>query len=112
MTKMNVKTELENLKKDFSELMGFFDNSHANIAFISEKYSEIKAQVNDRLIFLEKEEKVNKLDRYEICFLLPAIREVSLHCTARIGSQNIEQLSSSIYDGEDYCSYWLTALDA
>ncbi|HEH9439785.1 hypothetical protein [Aeromonas sobria] len=112
MTIMNIKTELENLKKDFSELMDLFDNSHANVSLISEKYSEIKVRVNERLIFLEKEEKSNTLNRYEICFLLPAIREVSLHCTARIGSQNIEQLSSSIYDGEDYCSYWLTELDA
>ena len=110
MTKMSVKTELENLKKDFSELMDLFDNSHVNIALISEKYAKIKTLVNDRLVFLEKEEKVKKLNRYEVCFLLPAIREVSLHCTARIGSKNIEQLSSSIYDGEDYCSYWLTAL--
>ncbi len=112
MTKKNVKKELEILKSDFSELMDLFDNSHENSSLISKRYSEIKVQVNERLNFLEKEYKANKLNEIELCFLLPAIREVSLHCTAKIGSKSIEQLSASIYDGEDYSSYWLTALDA
>jgi len=112
MTKKNVKKELEILKSDFSELMDLFDNSHENSSLISKRYSEIKVQVNERLNFLEKEYKANKLNEIELCFLLPAIREVSLHCTAKIGSKNIEQLSASIYDCEDYSSYWLTALDA
>lgn len=79
---------------------------------ISERYSEIKVQVNERLKFLEKKDKANKLNEIELCFLLPALREVSLHCTANIGSKNIEQLNTSIYDSEDYCSFWLTELDA
>ena len=112
MTKTNVKIELESLKSDFSELMDSFDNSHENLSFISKRYSEIKVRVNERLKFLEKEDKAKKLNEIELCFLLPAIREVSLHCTAKIGSKNIEQLSASIYDGEDYSSYWLTELDA
>ncbi|HFG1940673.1 TPA: hypothetical protein ACGF6E_003467 [Vibrio cholerae] len=112
MTKINVKTELESLKKDFSELMALFDDSKSNISLISEKYSEIKVRVNERLKALEKADKANKLSQIEHCFLLPAIREVSLHCTAKIGSKNLEQLSSSIYDGEDYCSHWLTELNA
>lgn len=112
MTKTNIKKELERLKNDFSELIELFNNSHENFSLISERYSEIKVQVNERLKFLEKKDKANKLNEIELCFLLPALREVSLHCTAKTGSKNIEQLNTSIYDGEDYCSFWITELDA
>ncbi|POG21504.1 hypothetical protein C2855_19635 [Aeromonas bestiarum] len=111
MIKSNVKEELESLKKDFSELMALLDDSKINISLISKKYSEIKIRVNDRLKALEKADKTSKLSQIEHCFLLPAVREVSLHCTAKIGSKNLEKLNSSIYDGEGYCSYWLTELN-
>jgi phosphate starvation-inducible protein PhoH len=68
MTKKNVKKELEILKSDFSELMDLFDNSHENLSLISKRYSEIKVQVNERLNFLEKEYKANKLNEIELCF--------------------------------------------
>ncbi|OQJ89561.1 hypothetical protein EM89_023145 [Vibrio parahaemolyticus] len=112
MTKNNVVSELEVLKNDFSDLMALFDNPKQNLPLISEKYSSLKTQVNERLKALEKAEKADKLNQTETNFLLPAIREVSLHCTAKVGATNLEQLSSSIYDGKDYCSYWLTELNA
>ncbi|HDY7997922.1 hypothetical protein BOO91_18765 [Vibrio navarrensis] len=112
MTKCNVKSELETLKQDFADLMALFDNQKQNMPSISRGYSEIKVRVNERLKVLEKADSANQLSETESSFLLPAIREVSLHCTARVGAKNLEQLSSSIYDGEDYCSYWLAELNA
>ena len=58
----------------------------------------------------EKAKKNNRLNEYEGYFLLPCMKKISLSCNARVGSKDKSALSSSIYDGEDYCSYWLTEI--
>jgi len=112
MTEIEVKSELENIKNEFSVLMMLFNESNTDLNYISERYSELKCRVKDRLTDLEKVEKSGKLSEVESSILLPAFREISLHCTARVGSKNSQELRSSIYDGEDYCSYWLAEINA
>ncbi|ENM5900777.1 hypothetical protein DX885_000855 [Vibrio mimicus] len=111
MSNFNVKAELEHLRKDFSELLTLIEHSNLDISQVSTKYSDLKLKVAHRLKTLQEAEKSNKLSPIERHFLLPAIREVRIHCSARIGSQDPEQLISSIYDCEDYCSSWLSKLD-
>ncbi len=111
MTKFNVKSELEAFYKELSELTDLFNDSKNNINLISNKYSELKFKINDRLKLLENAHRSSSLSQSEVDFLLPAIRDVSLHFVARVGSKNFTLLSSSICDGKDYCTYWLTALE-
>jgi DNA anti-recombination protein RmuC len=111
MTEIEVKSELEYIKNEFSILMAHFNESKPDLNYISERYSELKRRVKVRLTDLEKVEKSGKLSEVERSILLPAFREISLHCNARVGSKNSQELSSSIYDGEDYCSYWLAELN-
>lgn len=111
MTENKVKSELVNIKNEFSALMTLFNISRTDLNYISEKYSELKDRVKDRLNELEKVEKSGKLSEIEKSILLPAFREIFFHCNAKCGSKNSQELSSSIYDCEDYCSYWLAELN-
>ncbi|WP_217540471.1 hypothetical protein [Vibrio metschnikovii] len=111
MTKDDVKKEILNLQSEFSELMELFNDYTNQLNTISSNYSELKVRINERLVELQKLDKLNRLNEYQRNFLLPCINEVSLHCNARVGSKNKQQLSSSIYDGQDYCGYWLSQLD-
>ena len=110
MMKNEVEKEIFELQIQFTELMRLFDDKEVNLDLISVRYSNLKQQVNSRANDLEKARKDNRLNEYESYFLLPCIKKVSLSCNARMGSKDKQALSSSIYDGEDYCSYWLTEI--
>lgn len=118
MNRNEITEELNNLKSEFDELMPWFDtpkdglSKQETLSYISEEYSDIKSKVMERQKELEKAERSGMLNQDESAFLVPAIREVALHCSARKGSKNVQELSSSIYDGQDYCSYWLSQLNA
>ena len=110
MMKNEVEKEIFELQIQFTELMRLFDDKEINLDVISVKYSKLKQQVNGRVNDLEKARKDNRLNEYEGYFLLPCMKKISLSCNARVGSKDKSALSSSIYDGEDYCSYWLTEI--
>ena len=118
MDRNNISKYLKQLKSEFDELMPLFDfpkeglNGSENLEYISTKYTDIKTRVADYHRELEREESSKKLNRDELAFLVPAVREVYLHCAARKGSKNRQKLVSSIYDGQSYCSYWLSQLNA
>lgn len=112
MTEIEVKSELENIKNSFSVLMVLFYEPKTDLNYVSDKYSEFKRRIKDHLNDLEKVETSGKMNEVERSVLLPAYREISLHCNARARSKNSQELSSSIYDAEDYCSYWLAELNA
>lgn len=117
MSKKDVANKLKELKDDFLTLLMLFDspkngmNKKENIDFISQEYTVLKERINDKLLELEKRDKNAQLSQIELAFLLPAIKEISLHCKARKGSKNKSELSSSIYDGQDYCTYWISQLN-
>ena len=111
MSIIDIEKELTELKTGFAELMDMFDEFESNKTFISAQYSTLKQQVTNRAKELEKLNKSGELSPDEKHFLLPCIREVTLSCKARVGAIDKGKLSSSIYDGEDYCSYWLTELE-
>ena len=111
MTKADVQLEIQTLGNKFGALMKLFDSNNSNLDIISEQYSQLKLNVKDRLAELQKMEKLGRLNDFGQNFLLPCINKVSLNCNARVGSKNKQDLSSSIYDGQDYCSYWLSRLD-
>ena len=110
MTKAEMARYLSDLGTQFHELMLLLDANSESLSLISERYSDIKERVSNYLAELEKKDKKGVLNADESAMLLPAIREVSLHCTARKGSKNIQELTSSIYDGQSYCSYWVSQL--
>ncbi|MCG9770465.1 hypothetical protein L1D59_17870 [Pseudoalteromonas piscicida] len=112
MAKIDIEKELTELKTKFAELMHMFEEFESNKAFISAQYSTLKQQVTNRAKELEKLNKDGELSEDEKLFLLPCIKKVGLCCIARVGATDIGELSSSIYDGEDYCSYWLTELQS
>ena len=118
MERIEIVETLNSLKSEFDELMPLFDtpkegtSKKENLSYISEKYSDIKARIMDYQNRLEKEERSESLSQDEMAFLVPAIREVALHCAAPRGSKDERKLVSSIYDGQDYCSYWLSQLNA
>ena len=111
MSKEEIKSEIDTLRREFEQLMRLLDESLSNINSVSEGYSELIKRVNSRLKELQKLQNKDRLSDLEVAFLLPCINEVSLHCEARIGSKNTQELASSIYDGQDYCSYWLSQLN-
>ena len=111
MTKENVKKEIANLQNEFSDLMALFEDYANQSNAISSRYSEVKVYVKKRLTELEKLNKLNSLSKYQNSFLLPCIREVFLHCNARVGAKSKQELNSSIYDGDSYCRYWLSQLN-
>ena len=118
MDRNEIVEKLLNLKAEFDGLMPLFDTQKSGLSkqetldYISNKYSEIKSEVMQYQKELEKSARDSKLNQDEMAFLVPAIREVGLHCTARKGSKNTRELSSSIYDAQDYCSYWISQLNA
>lgn len=118
MERTEIIEKLKDLKYEFDELMPLFDspkdgmNKQESLTYISEKYSDIKSRVLDYQKALEKDERAGKLNQDEIAFLVPAIREVALHCIAARGSKDERKLVSSIYDGQDYCLHWLSELNA
>lgn len=114
MNKSEIKEVLIELKGRFESIFRLFDfpedglSPKENLKFISSQYSELKEYVNSYNAQLKKSKN---LSTDQINFLVPAIREVALHCNARKGSMNKVELSSSLYDGSDYCSYYLEQLD-
>ncbi|TGD70779.1 hypothetical protein E4634_20795 [Mangrovimicrobium sediminis] len=118
MDRNEIIQKLETLSSEFEELLIHFDQPKEGmsrmetVSFVSEQYSGIKDRVVDFRKQLEKDERDDRLSRDEEAFLVPAIREVALHCKARKGSKNVQELKSSIYDGQSYCSYWLAQLNA
>lgn len=117
VNKEEVTNELECWKKQFSEVLSLFDNpieglsTQTNLKVVSERYTELKNQVFEYDKKLEKAQKYGSLSEFEESILLPAIREVALHCSARKGSISEKELSSSLYDGENYLSYYLSQVD-
>jgi len=117
MDRNEISEKLKLLKEEFDELMDLFDtpknglNKQETLDYISQRYSDIKSRVSEYHKELDKSYRSNRLNQDQSAFLLPAIREVSLHCKARKGSKNVQELSSSIYDGQDYCSYWMSQLN-
>jgi hypothetical protein len=117
VSKEEVTRELNNWKQQFSEVSKLFDSplegrsEEENLTVISQRYSELKARVLEYDKQLEKELTNGMLSELELSILVPAIHDVALHCSARKSSMNREELSSSIYDGEDYLTYYLSQLN-
>lgn len=114
MNQSEIKEVLIELRNRFENVFRLFDvpedglSPKENLKLISSQYSELKEYVNS---YDEQLRKSKNLSDDQINFLVPAIREVALHCNARKGSMNKIELSSSLYDGSDYCSYYLGQLD-
>lgn len=114
VNKYDIKEILSELKEQFEAIFWLLDNPseglspRENLKLISSQYSELKAHVNERSNKLQKSKTLNDV---QTNFLLPAFRDVALHCTARKGSMNKIELGSSLYDGSDYCSYYIGQID-
>ncbi|MEI5638979.1 MULTISPECIES: hypothetical protein [unclassified Pseudoalteromonas] len=113
MTESEIGEELTSWKSEFSEAMSLFEHAVDKkiLREISQRYSELKKRIIERSNELQKADSLGKLNEQEKFLLLPAIREVALHCNARIGSMDKQELSSSLYDGEDYLTYHLSNLN-
>ena len=114
MTKLEIREKLIELKVRFEDVFKLFESpvkglsTKENLKLISEQYSELKDYVNAYCAELKKSKK---LSEDQINFLLPAMNTIALHCTARKGSMNKTELSSSLYDGQDYCCYYIGEID-
>ncbi len=113
MTEFEIVEELTSWKAEFSEAMTLFerDTDRQTLQDISKRYSSLKKQIVARDKELQKAESQGKLNKQEKYLLAPAIKEVALHCNARIGSMNKQELSSSLYDSEDYLVYHLSEIN-
>lgn len=113
MHKSEIKDVLIELQKKFDAIFSLFDSpsegvsSKENLKLISSQYSELKDYVNEYHNTLNKSKDLSADQR---SFLLPAIEEIVLHCKARKGSMNKDELISSLYDGSDYCSFYIGQL--
>ncbi|AWB66118.1 hypothetical protein C2869_06540 [Saccharobesus litoralis] len=110
MELLQIKKILEEYRQQFEEAFKLVDGANKNLKLCSEKYSQLKTNIGEHLKELEKRERKGQLNVHEQSFLLPAISEVSMHCEARVGSTNIFDLSSSLYDGQDYLNHYLSQL--
>ncbi len=110
MTKDEIKHQLMEWKLKFQEAFEILEQPDCDLDLVSKKYADLK------LLFKTRYEQLNKTSRNskditpEQAFLWPAITDVYLHCTARVGSKNKQELSSSLYDGKDYLSYWINEI--
>ena len=113
MTESEIIEELNLWKIEFANAISLFEQGSDKKAIkeISQLYSDLKKRILDRSNELEKADSLGKLNKESKYLLLPAIKEVALHCNARIGSMNKQELSSSLYDGEDYLTYHLSNLN-
>jgi hypothetical protein len=113
MTELEIVEELTSWKTEFSETMALFEqgDDKKTLKEISKRYSILKERIVARNKEVKKAESQSQLNKQEKCLLAPAIREVALHCNARIGSMNKQELSSSLYDGEDYLAYHLSEIN-
>ncbi|WP_188731796.1 hypothetical protein [Pseudoalteromonas gelatinilytica] len=113
MTESEIGEELTSWKNEFSEAMSLFEQAVDKkvLREISQRYSVLKKRIIERSNELKKADSLGRLNEQEKLLLLPAISEVALHCNAIIGSMNKQELSSSLYDGEDYLSYHLSNLN-
>lgn len=113
VTESEIGEELTSWKNEFSEAMSLFEQAVDKkiLREISQRYSDLKKRIIERSNELQKADSLGRLNEQEKLLLLPAISEVALHCNAIIGSMNKQELSSSLYDGEDYLSYHLSNLN-
>jgi hypothetical protein len=110
VTKDEINHILEDWRARFEKSLSLLSAPHNDVDLASEEYSKLK-----KLFKLEYEKvQRNRLGTRTIsdeqAFLWPAVCDVYLHCSARVGSKNKEALSSSLYDGKNYLSYWITEL--
>ena len=107
-----IAIEIKNWKNRFNELFHLLDKAveKNTIKIASDGYSQLNEDVLQRKKELNKSEVKGTLSIKEQTILVPAIREAALHCSAPKGSTNKQKLSSSLYDGEDYLSYYLNQL--
>lgn len=114
MTKQEIIEELSQLKKQFDKAFEMVNtsNSKSELKATSEVYSELKTYVVEYSNTLEKRQRKAQLNDLESSILLPAISEVALNFHARKNSSNKAELSSSLYDGSSYLSYYLSQLNS
>ncbi len=116
MNKEEVFSELETWKHRFDDIFKLFDNpsedmsENENLKVISDRYSELKRKIVEYDTQLQKSDNSGKLSECAASILAPAIHEATLHCSARKGSMDKNELSSSLYDGSDYISYYLSQI--
>ncbi|WP_281556186.1 hypothetical protein [Thalassomonas sp. RHCl1] len=117
MNKSEIKEFLNDLNQQFEAAFKLFDepmeglSPKENLKLISDKYSILKEQVGTYNLKLQKLHRNQKLSNDEVHFLLPAINTIALHCTARKGAMDKVALSSSLYDAQDYCTYYIGEID-
>ena len=96
--------ELIGLKLEFNMVMEKITQVDIDISVGTKEYAYLKKKVKARCIELLRSEELNFEEQN---FLLPALKEVELHCIARSNSKNRQELISSVYDAEDYLSYYI-----
>ncbi|GAK85948.1 hypothetical protein BIY21_19275 [Vibrio ponticus] len=106
MSKENaVLNELTELKSKFDRVMDKLTLTDMDLTVISAEYGQLKKLVKSRLDELQQAAAMN-VDEQN--YLLPALREVHLHCVARGNTQNRQTLSDSLGDAQDYLSHYLS----
>ena len=70
----------------------------------------LKRRVEEYRTELTQAERKGFLTDDQQSFLLPAIEEVCQGCKARVGSMDEDDLTSALYDGQDYLFYYLGQL--
>ncbi|WP_025539125.1 hypothetical protein [Vibrio parahaemolyticus] len=101
---INVFDELIGLKLQFDELMVSLTQTESGASVCNGVYAHLKNSVKTRRDELSRKKT---LSFEEQSFLLPALKEVELHCVARSNSKNRQELISSVYDAQDYLSYYI-----
>ncbi|ELX4209572.1 hypothetical protein QJ367_004234 [Vibrio vulnificus] len=101
---INVFDELIGLKLQFDEVMVSLTQTESAISVCTSVYAHLKNSVKTRRDELSRKKS---LSFEEQSFLLPALKEVELHCVARSNSKNRQELISSVYDAQDYLSYYI-----
>lgn len=104
--------ELEHIKSQFVQLMFEIDCCQDSKALreISRRYNVHKEKILVQHKQLERKRTMGQLTEIEGSFLYPAINEIKLSCRAARGAMDKEALSSSIYDVQDYASFYLSQL--
>ena len=101
---INVFDELIGLKLQLDEVMFNLTQNEPGISVCTSVYAHLKNSVKTRCDELSRKKS---LSFEEQSFLLPALKEVELHCVARSNSKNRQALISSLYDAQDYLSYYI-----
>lgn len=112
MTIGNVITELIAWRTEFLDAIKLSElgESRECLGETSNRYGALKKKAIGRCKELQVRDSKGELNCVEKYLLVPAIKEIVLHCNARLGSMDRQELNATLCECEEYLADHLTEM--